>query len=100
MGRRRRKVKRNQNIQVVPQPTKTPLSVDYILRRSGFTIHRRKDGLPVLWKKDDSTYSQEEIIERYLSSEEVWQAEYCMMVQESVNKDVDCSKVKELESHT
>lgn len=36
---------------------------DRLLRRQGFAIHRRREGLPVLWTKDGKIYVEREAME-------------------------------------
>lgn len=36
---------------------------DRLLRRQGFSIHRRKKGLPVLWVRDGKVYVEKEALQ-------------------------------------
>lgn len=56
------------------------LVVDQLIRRLGFSIHTRRGGR-VLWWRGGSTYSQEEVLARYVSEEELWEAEYRVMME-------------------
>lgn len=59
------------------------LVVDQLIRRLGFRIHSRKGPDP-WWHRDGSTYSQQEILARYVSEEELWEAEYRVMMESAL----------------
>ena len=66
------------------------LVIDQLIRRLGFRIHSRRGAVP-WWYRAGSTYSQDEILARYVSEEELWEAEYRLMM-ESVLAEYECEE--------
>ncbi len=98
MPRRRRKRKRASLTQTMccleakPTPRRVVqlpehLATDQLIRQLGFRIYQRATGKLTLWYKNGSTYSQQEILERYVSEEEIWEIEYRQMMEEYLDLD-------------
>lgn len=60
------------------------LATDQLIRQLGFSIHTRASGKLTLWQRGGSTYSQEEILTRYVSEEEIWEMEYRQMMEDAL----------------